>query len=109
MSIGAIILNSKNEFEEKFYVPVATEAFFQECWEPAIEELELKWVKVFSVGIDLEKEDLPHVMRELSQIKKWARINLNSEQQIQIIDRIELLETELPKAFKRKGIVVFIG
>lgn len=27
MSIAAMILNSENEFEEKFYIPVASEAF----------------------------------------------------------------------------------
>lgn len=47
MSIAAMILNSENEFEEKFYIPVASEAFFEECWIPAIEELNLEWINVF--------------------------------------------------------------
>ncbi|MCR2805147.1 hypothetical protein [Paenibacillus soyae] len=109
MSIAAMILNSENEFEKKFYLPVASEAFFEECWIPAIRELDLKWVNVFSVGLDMEKEDLPFVMKELSQIKEWAQINLSDERIIKIIERIELLEAELPNAFRREGAVVFIG
>lgn len=109
MSIGAFILNPKDEFEKNFYIPVAAEAFFQECWEPAINDLKLEWVNVFSVGIDLEEEDLPHVMKKLSQIKEWAKMNPAYEKQVQIIQRIDLLEAELPKVFRRKGRSVFIG
>lgn len=57
----------------------------------------------------MEKEDLPFVMKELSQIKEWAKTNLPSEKQEKIIERIELLEAELPIAFRRDGAVVFIG
>lgn len=57
----------------------------------------------------MEKEDLPFVMKELSQIKEWAKTNLPSEKQDKIIERIELLEAELPIAFRREGAVVFIG
>lgn len=109
MSIAAMILNSEDEFEKKFFIPVASEAFFEECWIPAITELNLKWVNVFSVGLDMEKEDLPNVMNELSQIKEWSKANLSSDQQIKMIERIELLEAELPNAFRREGAVVFIG
>jgi len=109
MSIAAMILNSENEFEKKFYIPVASEAFFEECWIPAIEELNLEWVNVFSVGLDMEKEDLPFVIKELTQIKKWAKTNLPNEKQDKIIERIELLEAELPITFQREGAVVFIG
>ncbi|WP_240647170.1 hypothetical protein [Paenibacillus nanensis] len=62
MSIAAMILNSEDEFEKKFFIPVASEAFLEECWVPAITALNLKWVNVFSVGLDMEKEDLPNVM-----------------------------------------------
>lgn len=110
MSISAMVLEAKDEFEEKFFIPVATESFFQECWEPAIEELGLKWTKVFSVGIDLVKEDFPFVLEELSKIKEWAKENLPEEKRIKIIERIELIETELPIVFThRDGIIIFIG
>lgn len=110
MSISAMILDSKDEFEEKFFVPVATESFFEECWEPAIEKLGLIWIKVFSVGIDIVEKDFPFVKQELAQIKEWAIDNLSEENRIKIIERIELLEFEVPKAFShREGMVIFIG
>ncbi|WP_163853380.1 hypothetical protein [Paenibacillus elgii] len=109
MSICAFIQQPVNEYEEKFNIPVATDSFFKECWIPPIEELKLEWVNVFSIGLDMVKEDLPFVMEELAQIKEWAKINLPNEQQIKIIERIELLEAELPNAFRREGVVVFIG
>ncbi|BFH60397.1 hypothetical protein [Paenibacillus azoreducens] len=110
MSISAMVLDAKDEFEEKFFIPIAAESFFQECWEPAIEELGLKWTKVFSVGIDLVEEDFPFVIEELSKIKEWAKVNLPEEKKTKIIERIELIESEVPIAFShRNGIVIFIG
>lgn len=109
MSICAFLQEPENEYEKNFNVPVATDSFFEECWKPAIEELNLEWVNVFSVGLDMVKEDLPFVMKELSLIKEWAKTNLPNEKQEKIIERIELLETELPNAFRREGAVVFIG
>ncbi len=110
MSISVMILDAKDEFEEKFFIPIATESFFQECWEPAIEELGLKWTKVFPVGIDLVEEDFPLIIDELSKIKDWAKNNLTENKQRKIFERIELIESEVPHAFThRDGIVVFIG
>ncbi|MEK3716421.1 hypothetical protein [Paenibacillus sp. FSL R7-0333] len=110
MSISVMVLDAKDEFEEKFLIPVAAESFFNECWEPAIEQLGLKWTKVFSVGIDLVEEDFPFVLEELSKIKEWAKENLPDEKKIKIIERIELIETEVPIAFShRDGIIIFIG
>ncbi|MEK3837136.1 MULTISPECIES: hypothetical protein [unclassified Paenibacillus] len=110
MSISVMVLDAKDEFEEKFLIPVAAESFFNECWEPAIEQLGLKWTKVFSVGIDLVEEDFPFVLEELSKIKEWAKENLPDEKKMKIIERIELIETEVPIAFShRDGIIIFIG
>lgn len=110
MSISAMVLDAQDEFEEKFLIPVATESFFHECWEPAIEELGLKWTKIFPVGIDLVEEDFSFVLEELSKIKEWAKENLPGEKKEKIFERIELIETELPNVFThRDGIVVFIG
>ncbi|WP_438497070.1 hypothetical protein [Paenibacillus sp. IHBB 3054] len=110
MSISVMVLEAKDEFEEKFFIPVATESFFQECWEPAIEELALKWTKAFPVGIDLIEEDFPSVLEELFKIKEWAKGHLPEEKKIKIIERIELIETEVPIIFNyREGVVIFIG
>ncbi|MFC0331196.1 hypothetical protein ACFOLF_22515 [Paenibacillus sepulcri] len=109
MSISAFIPEPENEFERFFNVPVATEAFFQECWEPAVKALGLQWVPVFSSGIDITKEDLPAVLDELERLKQWAEQELSGERRGQILVRIERLAAELPKALERDGAVVFIG
>jgi hypothetical protein len=109
MSICAIITKPENEHEQQFNVPVATELFFQQYWAPAVNELGLQWVPAFSSGIDLLKEDLPAVLDELNRLKAWACSELSGPLMKQMVERIERLDTELPKAFEREGVVVFIG
>ncbi|MGE6261164.1 hypothetical protein ACQKCU_25380 [Heyndrickxia sporothermodurans] len=109
MTIGVFILNPQNEFEKSFYIPVATESFFNECWLPAIESLGLQWSELFSIGVDVEKENVADIIEELIQIKKWARKNIHEEHQINLFERIKILQDKLPQAFRRKDAVVFIG
>jgi hypothetical protein len=109
MSISAFIPEPVNDFERQFNVPVAAEAFFSECWEPAAEALGLQWVPIFSTGIDVMKEDLPAVLDELARLKQWALSQAGGERMEKLVSRIELLQTELPKALQRDGVVVYIG
>ena len=111
MSVFGFILNPENEFEKSIGIPVATEKFFNEYWLPAAEELGLKWIPTFSVGMDVTKEDLAEVIHELYQLKRWAKANLHLRRADQdyMITRIELLEEKLPQAFRRENAVMFIG
>lgn len=109
MSVCAFILNPQNDFERNYFIPIATESFFKECWMPAIESLCLRWTVLFSTGIDVEEGDVPNIMNELLLIKEWAHKNLGEEQRIKILERIEGLQEELPKAFQRREAIVFIG
>ncbi|MFE5317676.1 hypothetical protein ACFQ88_03095 [Paenibacillus sp. NPDC056579] len=109
MSISAFIPEPADELERQFHVPVAAEAFFAECWEPAAEALGLKWVPVFSTGIEIMKEDLPDVLDELNRLKEWAMDQPGGERMEKLTMRIELLLTELPKALQRDGAIVYIG
>lgn len=109
MTIGVFILDPENDYEREFFIPVATEVFFQECWKPAVESLGLQWTDLFSTGVDVEEEDVPHIIEELLLIKEWATNNLNEEQKDKIFKRIEGLINKLPEAYKRKDAVVFIG
>ncbi|UPK44899.1 MULTISPECIES: hypothetical protein [Paenibacillus] len=65
MSISAVILEPQNDFEKDFLVPVVIESFFKECRQPAVELLELKWIDLFSTGVDVEEEDVPMIIEEL--------------------------------------------
>ncbi|WP_409340629.1 hypothetical protein [Paenibacillus sp. MBLB4367] len=109
MSISAFIPDPVDGFEKQFHVPVAAEAFFAECWEPAAEALGLQWVPLFSTGIDVMKEDLPAVLDELARLKEWALSQTGGERMEKLASRVQLLQTELPKALQRDGAVVYIG
>ncbi|MNJ40705.1 hypothetical protein D3C77_356050 [compost metagenome] len=109
MAISALILDPQNDYEKNFFIPVATESFFKECWLPAIESLGLQWTELFITGVDVEEEDVPHIIKELVLIKEWAAKNLNEEQKDRVFERIAGLQDKLPLAFQRKNAVVFIG
>ncbi|MFD2328949.1 hypothetical protein ACFSR7_06775 [Cohnella sp. GCM10020058] len=109
MSVAAFILEPTNEFEKAFSIPVSTEAFFYECWVPAIKAMNLKWVEHFSWGVDIRKEDLEDVITELLQVREWSFHNLLETQLTYILYRTDLLITMLPTAFRRENAVVFIG
>jgi len=109
MSVSVMILNPQNDFEKHFFLPVATESFFNQYWLPGIEYLELKWIILFSTGVDVEEEDLPNIFAELILLKEWADQNLEEEQRNRLFERVDGLMEKLPKAFQRKDAVVFIG
>ncbi|WP_338552114.1 hypothetical protein [Paenibacillus sp. KS-LC4] len=109
MSVSVMILNPQNDFEKHFFLPVATESFFNQYWQPGIVHLELKWVILFSTGVDVEEEYLPNIFAELILLKEWADQNLQEEQKNRLFERVDGLMEKLPKAFQRKDAVVFIG
>ncbi|CAG7599277.1 hypothetical protein PAESOLCIP111_00298 [Paenibacillus solanacearum] len=109
MSISAFIPEPANDAERQFHVPVAAEAFFAECWEPPAEALGLKWVPLFSTGIEIEKQDLPEVLDELNRLKEWALEQAGGERMEKLLSRIQMLLTALPQMLQRDGAVVYIG
>jgi hypothetical protein len=109
MTVSAFILDPQNDFERNFFIPVATELFFNKYWLPAIESLGLQWTLLFSTGVDVEEEDIPHIFNELLLIKEWADKNLGEEEKNKMFERIARLQVNLPLAFQRKNTVVFIG
>ncbi|MDR9855849.1 hypothetical protein RJP21_19730 [Paenibacillus sp. VCA1] len=109
MSVGVFIVDPVDDFERSFTIPVATESFYRKYWVPAIRELNLQWIALFENGVDLEQEDLPAVLGEVSRLKEWAQANMRGDDLEHMLQRLELLETELPKAYRRSGTVVYIG
>ena len=110
MSISAIIIDPEDEFEHSFMLPIATESFYAKYWIPAVKELNLQWAALFQEGTDVEREDIPAVLEEVSRLKDWARKHMNGDDREHMLRRLELLETELPKACSRRvGAVVYIG
>lgn len=106
MSVAAFIIEPQ---DRDFYVPVASEAFFCKCWIPASIELKLQYIPLFQSGVDIQKDDLPRLFQELSQLMNWSKQNLSKEDDVHLCSRAELLKTKLTKAFTEEGVIVFIG
>ncbi|MBD2868896.1 hypothetical protein [Paenibacillus arenilitoris] len=109
MSISAFILDPEDDFERSFMLPIATEAFYKKYWEPAAEELGLQWTALFQGGTDVERDDVPSVLDELSRLKEWVLARMSGDEREHMLRRLELLERELPTAYRRGDAVVYIG
>ena len=109
MSVAVYINDPINEEESNLYIPIASENFFLSCWKPACQALDLKWIPLFNIGIDVTQEHLPEIISELKKLKDWSEQNLDSEEYGQIGERIELLIGKFPSIFKRNDVSLFIG
>lgn len=79
MSVSLMISNPINENEEYFHLPISTERVFEDHWMPIITELDLKWVRCFQGGIELEKEDIEEVLKELKKMQNWIIAYRNND------------------------------
>ncbi|CAH1054905.1 hypothetical protein [Paenibacillus pseudetheri] len=77
MAISAQILDAQNDSENRLYIPVASLSFFRECWLPGVHALGLRWTELFESGVDVTVKELPIILDELDQLKKWADLNLH--------------------------------
>ncbi|MEO1769334.1 hypothetical protein [Candidatus Enterococcus ferrettii] len=110
MSIGIIIDEPKNEEEQLFFIPVATEEFFTNYWLKASNELQLIWVPIFKTGIVIEKEDIPVITKELELVKGWTEKNIiNIDIKKCLKKRINCILENLPKAFEKENIKLYVG
>lgn len=109
MAISVQIDDPQNDFERPFYIPVASLSFFRECWLPGIRELGLSWTELFESGVDVTEKELPIILDELEQLKKWADLNLKGIKKEYFFDRVDPLIERLPTAFQRKDAVIYIG
>lgn len=100
MSVALMISNLINQEEEDFYVPIAAQKVFQDYWMPIIDMLDLKYAKWFQVGMEIGKEDLELVLKELLEIRTRIVKNMDNERGKQMIDRLDNLYKELDKLLK---------
>lgn len=109
MSVGAYILEPKDLVFAGLYTPIATEKVFEQLWLPAVEELDLQFVKWFSLGIDVTKENLLEVKSELHMVTEWLDGKYEVDIRNFMTARIKNLEAMLDKAFALGAEIVFIG
>lgn len=91
MSVSLIISNPMSKYEDNLYVPISTESRFEIYWYPIIINLNLKWVRCFQSGIELEKEDFVVVLKELEKMRNWIIKNENDIEYKKVIERIDVL------------------
>ena len=111
MSICVIISNPINEDEKHTYIPIATESAFENYWLPVIEKLDLKWVRCFQCGIEIERKELELVKEELTKLHNCVIEHMNNKQGEFIMDRIDNLCVEMSRIFMtgREDIKLYIG
>lgn len=124
MSVALMISNPITDEEDKYYIPISTEKIFDDYWNPIIEQLDLRWAKYFQTGVEIEKQNLDEVIKELKKIENWIIKNwkrkyeynkisneISNEIRELMLERLENLENELTKILNtsRSDIKVYIG
>lgn len=120
MSVALMISNPITDEEDKYYIPISTEKTFEDYWNPIIEQLNLRWAKYFQIGVEIEKQNLDEVIKELKEIENWIITNwitkyvntkISNEIRELMLERLENLEKELTKIFNssRSDIKIYIG
>lgn len=111
MSVAAFPLNEGRPNDTNFYVPVATEDFFEKYWKPAAEVLGLIWIPLFQFGLDITAEDMGSINTELDAIQEWGSNYMSSgDPKEHLLTRTNLLQTKLNTIFAaQKDIRIYIG
>lgn len=86
-------------------ISIATTQFFNEYWEKAIKDGN---IKIFKENNHFDKSQLKEVLDELEIIKKWAETNLEGIELEYMKGRVENLIDRLPKAFNRDNTILYI-
>lgn len=95
MSVCLMISNPISENEEYFHLPISTERVFKDHWLPIIAELDLKWVRCFQCGIELNKEDIEEVLREIDKMQNWITVYKNNDRGKHMLERLKNLNETL--------------
>lgn len=108
MSVSAFISNDDNN---NINIPIATEKTFQDYWMPIINQLDLKWMACFQSGIEIGRQDLNFILKDLNEMQNWIEINMSNSMRGFMLKRIKNLSEELIKIFEGKvdDIRVYIG
>ena len=111
MSVSLMISNPINEDEQYLHLPISTERFFEDHWMPIIIELDLKWARCFQGGIELEKEDIKEVLKELDKMQNWIIAYKHNDQGKHILERLKNINEALLDFLNnsRDDLKVYIG
>ena len=86
-------------------INIATTQFFNEYWEKAIKNTN---VKIFRENSQFGKKQMQDVLQELALIKKWAKENLTGSDLAYMTERVDTLLDNIPKAFDKEETILYI-
>lgn len=93
--------NSKLIFSEN----IASQQFYNNHWEKAIEELNIKYIQD---GAEFDCSKIDIVMHELNLLNSWAEQNLLGNELEYMKSRIENLQNVIPNAFEDEETILYI-
>lgn len=89
-----------NPSDMNFYLPVATERFFNQYWQTAIDKLN---IKCLGNGVIISRAQLTLFLTELEQIRQWVFSNCslrkNRNELDYMINRIDLVKDNVSILF----------
>ena len=86
-------------------INISTTQFFNEYWEKAIKDTN---ARIFKENSQFGKSQMLDVLHELELIKKWAEVNLTGTDQEYMIERVENLLDNIPRAFDNDETILYI-
>ncbi len=108
MSVGLYKYNGDiNDRDSKEIIsePISSQRFYNEYWEKAIKELNVKYIQD---GAEFDKSKLIIVMKELKLLKDWALKNLDGKNLEYMSNRIEKLQKIIPIALQNDKDILYI-
>lgn len=113
MSISCMINEPKNQIENDFFFPIATESVYEYYWYKFAKDNNLMWLQLSFSGVVLEKIYFDDMLNELSFFQAFL-VTTDDEYYLQkkdyIFERISLFITKLQEAKNfRYDIELYIG
>ena len=108
MSVGLYKYNgdiNDRDSEEIISELISTQSFYNEYWEKAIKELNVKYIQD---GAEFDKSKLIIVMKELKLLKDWALKNLDGKNLEYMSNRIGKLQEIIPIALQNDDDILYI-
>ena len=85
------LLITKKSDNSDVDVPLATTVTFNSWWMPGIKAIGAKWMETFPYGWDIDFEQLPEVIIELKQFRRWLESIDDAEMREFLYGRVDRL------------------
>ncbi len=109
MSIG-LFITYRNMHKEDRLVPIASDYIFTKHWKPICAELNLRWVPRFQHGWMLAPQDMPHILGELTQLRRYLTCGeTHAEISHHMLARISVSMRELNEVNMYMDADAFVG